>query len=96
MRHLSDVVISMARVSLEPGGEKVTTGRVKIDGAEIEGGVRSLILTAGVDDPIVLELNLAIAEFDAAGIQLHGVRYGLSKSTIKALLELGWTPPKEE
>lgn len=91
MRRLGHVRIMLTRVDSSRGD--FTTGTVEIDGQQIEGGIRSLTLTAGVDQPPHLELNAAMAEFDEAEIELRGVRYGMSKSTRQALIALGWTPP---
>lgn len=91
MRRLGHARIVLSRVDGSRGD--FTTGTIEIDGQQIEGGIRSLTLTAGVDRPPQLELNSAIAEFDEAEIEARGVRYALSKSTREALIALGWTPP---
>lgn len=84
-----------ARIELRDLGGH-TTGEVEIDGARIESGLFGLTLTAGTGQPPRLELNGAIAEFDEVGVELRGVRYGMSKYTREALIELGWTPPAGE
>jgi hypothetical protein len=81
-----------ARITLQDKGGW-TMGEIEIDGARVEGGIRSLTLTAGANQAPMLELNTAIAEFDDIEVEAV-VRYGLTKSTREALIALGWTPPK--
>lgn len=84
-----------ARIALHDAGG-YTMGEVDIDGARIESGINRLTLTAGTNAAPRLELNGAIAEFDEIDVELRGVRYAMAKATRQALIELGWTPPKEE
>jgi hypothetical protein len=67
--------------------------RITVDGVDLSHGLRGAVLTIAPGELPTLAIDPVIYELDAT--ELQPARVIVDDHAAKALIALGWTPPKE-